>query len=193
MRNVNSSSKSGKKVFLSLAIVLLAGALGLNWYFTNNKVSDTLTPLLGNETTTQAQQANKDKNLGEAEFVGATGTSAQESEFFANARLERQKARDSALEQLNKVLSNNSADAAAQKTASEKIAKISENITAENKIETLVKAKNVSACLAVISDEKVEVIVECKELTDALVLQIKEIVMNQTKTSYENISIIEAK
>lgn len=191
-RTTKPTGKRRGRFVLSMAVLLLGSALFLNWYFTNNDVKETLTPLLSGQTTTEVS-----KNLGEAAYVGATTQSntekSNESEYFTNSRVERQKARDSAMEELNKVINSESADAESKKAASDKLAKLTDAITAENKIETLVKAKSVESCLTLISDDKVEVIVKVGELNDTLILQIKEIVMNQTKTSYENISIIESK
>lgn len=191
-RTTKPAGKRKGKFVLSLAVVLLGSALFLNWYFTGHDVKETLKPLLSSETTTEVS-----KNLGEATYVGATTeTSAvnqNESEYFATSRLERQKSRDSALEELNKVINSSEADEASKKAASDKLAQITDDINAENKIETLVKAKDVESCLALISDNKVEVIVKASDLSETLILQIKEIVMNQTEKSFENISIIEAK
>lgn len=184
----NKSSKKGK-VIMSLAVLLLGGAMFGNWYLANNDVKTTLSPILSNEKTTEA------KNLGEASYVNATEAkdSEKEDDYFVQSRIDRQQARDNALEELNKILDKDSAGDAAQKTATEKIAVISNNITAENKIESLIKAKEVKNCLAVIGEDGVDVIVQVDELTEPLIMQIKEIVMNQTKTSFEKISIIEVK
>lgn len=191
-RTTKPSNKKKGKFVLSLAVLLLGSALFLNWYFNNHDIKETLSPLLSGEVTTEAS-----KNLGEAAYVGATTESSavnpNESEFFTNSRVERQQARDSALEELKKVIDSETADTESKKAASDKLAKITDNITAENKIETLVKAKDVTSCLAMISEDRVEVIVQVGDLSETLILQIKEIVMNQTKISYENISIIEAK
>lgn len=194
-RTTKPAGKKKGRFVLSMAVVLLGSALLLNWYFTNNNIRETLQPLLSGETTTEAS-----KNLGEAAYVGATTqgsaeptSNPNESAYFSEARVERQKARDSASEEFNKVINSGTADADSKKTASDKLAALTDAITAENKIETLVKAKQVESCLAIINDTKVEIIVKVGELSDTLILQIKEIVMNQTKTSYENISIIESK
>ncbi|MCC8023400.1 MAG: SpoIIIAH-like family protein [Clostridiales bacterium] len=190
MAQETKTKKNRGKLVLSLSVLVLGGALFLNWYFTNNSLMETLRPLRSSETTPEA------KNLGEATYVGATTTeeesvSREESEYFSTARMDRQSARDEALEELNKVLDNDSAGDEAQKVAAEQIALISEFITIENKIETLVKAKDVENCLALVDEERVEVIVQCEELSEMLILQIREIVMNQTSVGYENISIIE--
>lgn len=191
-RTTKATGKRKGRFVLSLAVVLLGSALFLNWYFTNNDVKSTLSPMLSGNTTTEVS-----KNLGEAAYVGGTTEDStgnpNESEYFTTSRVERQKARDSALEELNKVINSASADEVSKKAASDKLTALTDNITAENKIETLVKAKEVESCLALINDSKVEVIVKVGELSETLILQIKEIAMNQTKTSYENISIIEAK
>jgi hypothetical protein len=49
--------------------------------------------------------------------------------------------------------------------------------------------------LAVINTDgsKVDVIVDCDDLTDDLILQIKEIAIQQLGCSFENVSIIQSK
>ena len=187
----SENKKTNKsKVIMSLAVVILGTALFGNWYLSNNDVKSTLKPILSNETTTSSEK----KNLGEATYVdGKKSDNKDENEYFTKTRIERQQARDSALEELNNVFENDKAGDEAKKVASEKIGVISQNITAENKIESLVKAKGISNCLAVIGDESCEVAVEVKELDETLILQIKEIVMNQMKINYEKISIIQVK
>lgn len=85
--------------------------------------------------------------------------------------------------------------AAAHKEAAQKIAKISDGINAENKIETLVTAKGVGQCLAIVSTDgkKVDVIVDSKDLSEALILQIKEIAVEQVGCDYKNVTIIQSK
>ena len=81
------------------------------------------------------------------------------------------------------------------KEAAQKIAKISDGINAENKIETLVTAKGVGQCLAIVSTDgkKVDVIVDSKDLSDTLILQIKEIAVEQVGCDYKNVTIIQSK
>ena len=85
--------------------------------------------------------------------------------------------------------------AAAHNDAAQKIAKISDGINAENKIETLVTAKGVGQCLAIVSTDgkKVDVIVDSKDLSDTLILQIKEIAVEQVGCDYKNVTIIQSK
>ena len=116
------------------------------------------------------------------------------SEYFSSARVERQTARDEALEKLQAVIDAPEESEDAHKLAAEKIAAISSYIDIENKIETLVEAKGVSNCLAVISEDgtRVDVIIDSEELSDELALQIKEIATTQLKCGFENVTIIQS-
>ncbi len=170
----------------SFVLLLGMGIIG-NWYFDNSKISATIQPLI---TSTEHT-----KNLGEAEYVDATTeVPKEENTYFANARVERQNARDAAVDKLQAVIDKTDESEQARKKAAEDMARISENIANENKIETLVTAKGVNNCLAVINSEgtKADIIVD-SELNDTLIVQIKDIVMSQTGCSFEDVSIIQSK
>ena len=180
--------KKANKTKLALAsfvLILSVGILG-NWYYQNTDLTSGIQPLIESKET---------KTLGEAEFVaGAAKEENGTNEYFTNARLNRQKSRDEALEKLQKVIDSSEENSDAKVVASESIARISDNISAENKIETLVTAKNIENCLAVISNdgEKVDIIVDCEELSDTVIIQIKDIAMQQLDCSFEDISVIQA-
>ena len=174
-----------KLAVASFVLILSVGILG-NWYYQNTDLTSGIQPLI---------ESNQTKTLGEAEFVaGAANEENSTSEYFTNARLNRQKSRDEALEKLQKVIDSSDENSSAKEAASEGIAKISDNIAAENKIETLVTAKNIDNCLAVISNDgtKVDIIVDCKELSDTVIMQIKDIAIGQLNCSFEDVSIIQS-
>ena len=181
--------KKSKKTRAAVAIFVLLLGVGVagTWYYENTDLSKTIKPLISSS-----------KTLGKAELVDATITTSAkktESEYFSSARVDRQSARDSSLEKLQAVVdsANESKDAKAEATS--KIAEISSYISTENKIETLVTAKGVDNCLAVISSDgtKVDIIVDTDDLTDNLIMQIKEIAMEQVGCSFEDVSIIQSK
>lgn len=184
------AKKAKKTRFAVAAFVLLlgVGVMG-NWYYENTDLSNKIKPLISTSDT---------KTLGEAEYVDATtepsGT-AKESEYFSSARVERQTARDEALDKLQAVLDKTDESEAAHKDAQSEIAKISSYISIENKIETLVTAKGINNCLAVVDNDgtRVDIIVDVDELTDGIIVQIKEIAMQQLNCSFENVSIIQSK
>lgn len=173
------------KTAISVFVLLLAVGLGGNWYWENSDISSKISTITASN-----------KTLGEATFVDAPTevTTEVESDYFSSARVDRQKAHDSALEELQQVVNSTSEDDEARKVASESIAKLSSNIEIENKIETLVCAKGVQNCIAVVDTEgtRVDVIVDVAELTDDIILQIKEIATEQLSCSFENVTIIQS-
>ena len=171
------------KTALSVFVLLLAIGLGGNWYWQNSDISSKINTIV-----------SSDKTLGEATYVDAPTeiTTKPENDYFSTARLERQAARDAALEQLQLVIAGTDESEESRIAASQGIARLTANMEIENKIETLVQAKGVNNCLAVISEDgtRVDVIVDTDELTDELILQIKEISMQQLQCSFENVTII---
>lgn len=175
------------KVAVAAFVLLLGVGVMGNWYYENSDFSASVKPLISSSDT---------KTLGEAEYVDAT-TQPQntESEYFAQARMERQNARDEAIEKLQAIIEKADESEESKKIASEGIARISNYISIENKIETLAAAKGAKHCLAVISEDgsRVDVIVDVEELTDEVILQMKEIAMQQLGVSFENVTIIQSK
>lgn len=173
------------KTAISVFVLLLAVGLGGNWYWENSDISSKISTITASN-----------KTLGEATFVDASTEveTENENDYFSSARVDRQKAHDSALEELQQVVNSTSEDDEARKVASESIAKLSSNIEIENKIETLVCAKGVNNCIAVVDTEgtRVDVIVDVAELTDDIILQIKEIATEQLSCSFENVTIIQS-
>ncbi|MCM1114427.1 MAG: SpoIIIAH-like family protein [Clostridium sp.] len=177
-------SKKTKLAISCFTLLLAVGVMG-NWYWENSDVSNKVSAI----------SSAKEKILGEATYVDATTESTTENNYFSEARVDRQTARDESIEKLESIVKSQTENADAQKEAADKIAKISDNITIENKIETLVTAKGVSNCLAIINDtnNKVDIIVDVEELTDTIILQIKEIATSQMNCSFEDVTIIQSK
>ena len=174
--------------FAVAAFVLLIGigVLG-NWYYENSDFSSVVKPLI--------TSSSDEKTLGEAEYVdGPAHTESNESAYFSEARVNRQSARDEAIEKLQAIVDSSEESDAAKKSATDGLAKISSQISIENKIETLVCAKGVNNCLAVISEdgERVDVIVDVDELSDTVIMQIKEIAMQQLNVGFDKVSVIQS-
>lgn len=178
----NKKRKRYISAVAAFVIILGVGVVG-NWYYQNSDVSSTIQPLIDSAT---------EKTLGKAELVDATAN-VEEDTYFTKARMERNTARDTALEKLQAVVDNADEESTAKDLAAENIARISNFITIENKIETLVCAKGVNNCVAVIKDDGsgVDVIVDCETLDDTTIMQIKDIAMSQLQCSFENVSIIQ--
>ncbi len=189
VKGKKKSSKNKRfRTTVSVMILILAVGVVGNWYWEKSDLSKTVKPVLSSIT-------EKNKTIGEATYVDATTEPTTQSEYFSSARVERQKTRDEALENLKSIAKNSNVSESTKKEANEKINKISTYITIENKIETLVKAKGINNCLAIVSDDgqNVQIVVDSQKLEDKTVLQIKEIAIDQLGCSYEDISIIQSK
>ena len=117
--------------------------------------------------------------------------SANEINYFDQAVMDRQKARDEALEVLQIVIDNEDALASSKDSALQQMSKIAEDMQKESNIESLVVSKGFEECVAVISEGKCNVIVKTEGLQANQISQIKEIVYEQAAINPIDIKIIE--
>lgn len=188
-----------RQVLMAALVVALGAAVFVNWYYTKQpQTVQTNSPVSSTQQNTENQEAATAGNLGDAQFVSGTLPSSEnkttdEPEYFVQAKLDRTVAHDKAKETLQQTIDSSTADAESKKAASEALETLSANIKKETDTENLIKAKISSGCVVVIDNGKAQVIVEKGKLNDTVVLQIKEIVIQQTGFTVENITIIEAK
>ena len=165
-----------KQIILAGLVVILSVAVYLNWEFSKNDIN------LGTD----------DKIYGQTEMTGVDITETSE-EYFAQARLNRQKNRDDALETVQTMLSDESLTQSQREEINAKAAQITENSQCEISIEQLIKAKGYDECVAFIDGETASVVVSTKGLTEAQAAQIFDIIVSKTKINSENINIVEVK
>lgn len=171
----------GKKQIVLASLVLVLGvAIYLNYTFTEGTT--------GYDITTSANSVNEERTYGEAQL-----TDVKPDEYFMNARLERQKARDESVETLANTLSMGNLTEEEKEIAASKALEVSGFIESENKIETLVKAKGFSECLAFVDSKKVKVIVKTEGLTPEQAAQIKNIIVEETNMPADSIVVDEVK
>lgn len=189
-----------RQVLMAALVVALGAAVFVNWYYTKQpQATQTNSPISDSQYETENQEAATAGNLGDAQFVSGTLPSAENSdqtdepEYFVQAKLDRTVAHDKAKETLQETIDSSTADAESKAAASEALEELSANIKKETDTENLIKAKIASGCVVVIDNGKAQVIVEKGKLNDTTALQIKEIVIQQTGFTVENITIIEAK
>ena len=132
-----------------------------------------------------------DGNMSDGYNDNSTETGADGTEtYFTSTALNRQEARDEAIEVLKLVTEDEDASAEAKAEAASKIARIALDIQNEANIESLVKAKGFQDCVAIISDSAVSVVVGADAITAAEAAQILTIVYETTGISPSKISII---
>jgi len=164
-----------RNLVIVLSVLLIGGAVYANWR------------LFGQQSGTQDNTAVG----GEVTDNGEAQTPAAVS-YFSASQIERQRARDEAIEVLQSVVDNASdADAAAKEEAMSGISEIAANIALEANIESLIKAKGFENCVAVINGEKASIVVSSEGLKPNELSQILEIVYVQASILPENVTITE--
>jgi stage III sporulation protein AH len=120
-----------------------------------------------------------------------SGEKNDEVDYFAASLIERQRARDEAIEVLQGVVDDATAIGASKEQALADIAAIAANIEMEANIESLIKAKGFEECVAVISGDKANIVVKSEGLKPNQLSQILEIVYLQADIVPANVTISE--
>ena len=184
--------KIGKRhVMLAGLVLALGAAVYLNWQFAPSE--DFVMP--------SKSSAVSDSNLGKAEFVSAnaaedqqTAAKTSENSSLAEARLNRQNARDTVLEELEKQLKDVSSDATLKAQALESRTEHVNNIQLENTAEALIRAKGFTDCMVFINGDKITVLLlESDGLTSEKISIVTEIITAQTDADISNITITPVK
>lgn len=181
MKNEKLKKLLSTKGAKSVAIACMALVIGLAVYLNYRWFYDPVSSLGYGEN-------NMDDNYSDSAQTG--GDASSQNNYFTATALDRQQARDEAIDVLKLVTENDEASAAAKAEASAKISQIAVDIQNEANIETLVKAKGFDECVAIISENAVSVIVSAEELLANQTAQILTIVYETTGISPENVSII---
>ena len=108
-------------------------------------------------------------------------------------RLTRQKTRDQAQEALQVMLTDTALTQEQKDELTAQAGGMVQAIETEGRIENRIKAKGFDECMVYCSSEKVDVIVKAPELQEGQVVQIRDIILGETKVPVENISIVSVK
>ena len=175
--------KEGFKKFgvRNLAIVLSVLVIGVSVYVNWS--------LFGGENGNGANETPTGQQSTDTGNVNASA--GEEKDYFSAAVIERESARDEALEVLQGVVDNADSLESAKEQALRDIATMAKVIENESNIETLIKAKGFEECVAVINGEKANVIVKSEGLRPNDLSQILEIVYLQAGILPENVTIME--
>lgn len=134
-----------------------------------------------------AQQGDQSSASGEQ-----TGTESGD-DYFANARLNRQQSRDSALNLLQEAANREDADQTLRDEANRSIQTMADYTVTEAQIENMVIAKGYTDCVAFIGDNSLSLAVAAPEggLTDADTARILDVVSQNAGFSADQVTIIE--
>ncbi|MCI2106965.1 MAG: SpoIIIAH-like family protein [Intestinimonas sp.] len=195
-----------RNAVVAVIVLFVCAAAYLNWSYSHDgKISTDAGKILGQATLVgnssddtllknDSQQTAEPQATGQDQDQSQDQAQTTESGYFANARLNRQQARDSALSLLQQAASDEKADADAIQKANEAIQTMAANTLSEAQIENLVTAKGYTNCVAFLGDGTISVVVSSQDgtLTDADIARISEIVKQETGLSANQIKIIQS-
>ena len=119
-----------KSAVTAMIVLFVCVAVYLNWSYTQSGTDELL------------ETAGKTKILGETALVNREeSTAKQDGTYFDEARLEKQKSRDSALNILKETAEKQDVSQESRDQAAASMEQLAVNCVCENRIETLVKAK----------------------------------------------------
>ena len=186
-----------KSAVYSVIALMLCMAVYLNWSYTKNQPDSEYC---------QAGEFEDGKVLGEATLVDGAeeekaaltakdnpNISPVPSDYFSEAKLARQQARDESVSILSQTVENEQSSEEAKAAAVSAIGVLAENAEKEARVESLIVAKGYRQCVAYISDDGANIIVEktAEGLQNTDLARIKEIVIEETALTPEQIKVIE--
>ena len=191
-----------KRNAVVVAIVLFVGAaVYLNWSYSREAAAtdgtsknDGSGKLLGQAALVNGKEDASASASPSADPSAQPSAAGENTGYFASARLNRQQARDSALQLLQQA----AADAGAQQDiideANASIQAMAAVTLSEANIENLITAKGYGDCICFINDNSASVVVSSTEngLSGNDATKIMEIVKEETGLAAEKITIIEA-
>lgn len=191
--------KSRKRNAVIVTILLfVCAAVYLNWSYNNRWADDADSAMAKAE-----DEAMKDANADYLSILTGeqTGDAAKEgsysaiSEYFATARLTRERSRDEAMALLQAAAAVENASQEAVDSAINDIAAMAEWTMKEAQLENMLLAKDFVDCVVFINGDKVTVAVPAPEegLSAAEVARITEILTTGTDFTAANLNIVEVK
>ena len=186
--------KVWKRNAVVVAIVLFVGvAVYLNWSYNSQmpEEDEKSDKVLGQTSLVSGETVDAD---GSDELAASSETEEKKGTgYFATARLNRQQARDNALELLQQAAADENADQTMVDEANASIQVMAAYTMSEAQVENLVTAKGYGDCICFINDNSVSVVVSSTEngLNESDIAKIVEIVQQETGLSADQIKIIE--
>lgn len=173
-----------KQIIMTCLTLMLAVAVYINY---------AASPKLGKDDEILSI-SDKDEGVkyGETEFVNAEVEPAA-GDYFAQARLDRMKDRDEAVQTLRTMISGGDVSEDEAVVNALDAVEVSKLIESEGTIESLIKAQGFQDCVAYLDGENAKIVVKTEGLDKAQAAAIKDVILGETSVEAENIRIFEVK
>jgi stage III sporulation protein AH len=174
------SENKKRAIVIACSVLLIGAAITLNWILFGGLDNNS-----GDLPTGAVTEQPEGDNV-------VSNPTASEDTYFALAVIERQRARDEAIEVLQTVIDSEDADQNEKNEALSAMSAIANDIKWESNIETLILSAGFTDCIAVIDNGKANIVVETDTTLAAnQIAQITGIVYSQTGIEPVNITIRE--
>jgi len=182
-----------RNAVVATVLVFVCAGIWLNWSYNQKQAAADLTDTLDAKKVMSDSSLILSSKKDDGLVTTAGETASDGTDYFANVRLSRQKARDSAVEKLQEAMSYE--DGGDTSKASTQLNDIVSDALAESQIESLVVAKGYKDCVAYINDGGISVAVSAPDtgLTESDVALIADVVTSQTAYKLAQLHVIEVK
>ncbi|MBR5090307.1 MAG: SpoIIIAH-like family protein, partial [Ruminiclostridium sp.] len=177
-----------KQIAAAGLAVLLGAAVYVNFVYASKPA------------VTKGSEKSETASYGEIRFVdadvsdsGINVASTDSDEYFAQARLDKQKSRDESIEVLQSFYYGGDSTTDELAVISEDVREVSSCIEKESRIESLLKAQGFSDALCYLTDSTANIVVKTSGLDNAQAAQIKSTLLGEISVPAENITIVEIK
>ena len=202
-----------RKEIIAAALVVLIGMAGyLNWsyqdtirvqdgesYIEAGKKLGETTPVNAGASADAAAELKASEAPSEsdspktAETAGQKNEASQNTDYFENAKIEKQTARAKSLEILNQTATTESFDEEIRKKAQQQILDIASYSEKETAIENIAKAKGYHNICVFMNEDTLNITVKKENFSESDAVKLREIAQEQIKISANNIKVVEIK
>ena len=185
--------KIGKRnLVIAGAVALIVTAVAVNWViFRDDEGDDGFKYDASAGMSTDYGTTLNTGTVGDDTDKPTDSNVSSTDSYFSTVEVNRQRARDEALEVLNAVVDNDQASEAVKAEAIAEIQTIAKEMSQESNIESILMSKGFTQCLAVINGDSANIVVKSEgQLQSAQLAQINAVVYEQAGIEPINITIV---
>lgn len=174
-----------KRQIAAITLILLIGVAGyLNLSIKNGDGDENISVMLNGAS----------KKIGEAKMVSSDSSeTAATSDYFTNAKMDREKKRDESIEMLSEILNSEGADSESKENAQAQIELLAKFTECEVTAENLIKAKGYKECIVFMGENVTSIAVMTEGLNEIDAANIAQIAADTGACSAEEVKIVEIK
>ena len=174
-----------KRQIAAIALIMLIGVAGyLNLSIQSGEEDPNISVMFNSAS----------KKMGEAKMVNSdTSDEVKTSDYFTNAKMDREKKRDESIEMLTEILNSDNSDAESKENAEAQIELLAKFTECEVAAENLIKAKGYKDCIVFMGENVTSIAVMTEGLNEIDAATIAQIAADTGGCTAEEVKIVEIK